>query len=222
MDSLLDLLKTIKMNSNHPMATPPHWYASDVTSGATEQSNIELTSNGQEDDGDSSEVRQRSKSAWARSYSDLNVVARGFNKSPATETNRDSEIGKPQSDDWANGHLTDPKPVTGNDGTTAERELSGKHPNVTLRSHPDEISTTPQQLVKSVAAELPSCKKATPNTISDDHSFNAAGSDQGTATNGSTIRGQDDSTGQSSRPTSNEASARSDITPNAAYETADQ
>ena len=127
------------MNSNHPMVTPPQRHASDGTNGATEQSNIELTSNGQEDDGDSGEVCQRSKPVW--SGSDLNAVARGFNASPATETNRDSEIGKPQSDDWANEHLM------GHwiNGTTAERELPGKHPNVTLRSHPDDVSKTPRQ-----------------------------------------------------------------------------
>ena len=125
-------------------------------------------------------------------------MARGFNESPTTETNRTTETRKPQSNDGVNEHLTDPKSVTAtrNDGTTAEQELpaAGEHPNVTLRSHPDENSRTPRQLLKSVTAELPSCKKATPNTSSDDHSLNAAGSDQGTATNGSMIRGQDDST----------------------------
>ena len=100
--------------------------------------------------------------------------------------------------------------------------LPASRPNVTLRSHPDDTSTTPRHLLKSVATELPSCSKATPQTSSDDHSLNAAGSDQGTTTNGSTIRGQDDSTGQSSRTTSTEAAARSDFTPNSAYETADQ
>ena len=129
-------------------------------------------------------------------------MARGFNESPATKTNRDPRTGKPQSDDGVNGHLADPKPATGNDGTPAER---------TLRSHvhPDENAKTltPRQRFKSVAAELPSCEKTPLKTSSDDHSLNAAGNDQGTAMNDSTIRGQDDSTGQSSRPNSNKASA---------------
>ena len=99
------------MNSNHSMAAPPHCHASDGAYGATEQSNNEFTSNGQEDNGDSGEVRQRSKPAWAGS--DLNAVARRFNEPPAPETNRTSEIGKPQSNGRVNEHLTDPKPVSG-------------------------------------------------------------------------------------------------------------
>ena len=164
---------------------------------------------------------ERSKPAWAGS--DLNAVARGFNESHATETNRDSKTREPQS--GANGHLPAPngsETLTEDDGTTAERELLGKHSNATLRSHHDDTSKTPRQLLKSVAAELPSCSKATPQTSSDDHSLNVAGSDQGNATNGSTIREQDDFTGQFSRTTSTEAAAQSDFTQNAAYETADQ
>ena len=111
------------------MATPPQRHASDGALGAAETIQTDLTNNGEEDDGDSGEVRQRSKPAWAGS--DLNAVARRFNESPATETNRDSEIGEPQSDDGVNGHLTGFEPATENDGTTAERELPGKHSNVT-------------------------------------------------------------------------------------------
>ena len=92
------------MNTNHPMVTPPQRHASEHASdgalGADETIQIDLTNNGQEDDGDSGEVRQRSKPAWAGS--DLNAVARGFNESNATETNRDSKPGEPQSEDGAN------------------------------------------------------------------------------------------------------------------------
>ena len=151
------------MNTDHPTATPPPCHAArDGALGATETIRIKLTNHGQ-DDGDSGEVRQQSKPAWAGS--DLNAVAKGFDESNATETNRDSKTGEPQSEDGANGHLTAPRPVTEeDDGTVAERELPGKHPNVTLRSHHDGTSKTPRQLLKSVAAELPSCSKARDST----------------------------------------------------------
>ena len=133
------------------MATPPHCHASDGACGTAEQSNIELTQNGQEGDGDSGEDRQWSITAQAGN--DLNAVARGLRH----ETNdRTSEIGKILSSDGVNEHLTDERPVTGQDGTAAEQELPGEHPNVTPRSHPDRNSKTPRQLLKSVAAELPS------------------------------------------------------------------
>ena len=197
------------------MATPPpsHAACDGASYGATETIQIILTKNGQEDDGDSGEVRQWSIPAQAGNVTD--AVAEGLRH----ET---SEIGKNPSCDGVNDHLTGNRPVTGQDGTAAEQALPGKHPNVTLRSHPDRNSTTPRQLLKSVAAELPSCKKESPTVSSDDHSLNAAGSDQDKATNGSAIRGQDDPTGQFSRATSSEASAHPDSTPNAAYETAEQ
>ena len=195
------------------MATPPHCHAGDGACGAAETIQIELTKTGQEDDGDSGEVRQWSIPAQAGNVTD--AVAEGLR-------HEKTEIGETPSRDGVDEHLTGNRPVNGQNGTAAEQALPGKHPNVTLRSHPDRYSTTPRQLLKSVAAELPSCEKESPTTSSDDHSLTAAGSDKETATNGSTIRGQHDPTGQSSRATSSEASAHPDSTPNAAYETAEQ
>ena len=81
------------------MATPPHCHASDGACGAAVTIQIKLTKNGQEDDGDSGEVRQRSIPAEA--VNDTNAVAGGLRH----ETNdRTSEIGKP---------LENPNQVTG-------------------------------------------------------------------------------------------------------------
>ena len=102
------------MNSNHPMATPPRHAACDGASGATETIQIILTKNGQEDDGDSGEVRQWSIPAQAGNVTD--AVAEGLRH----ET---TEIGKTLSCDGVNDHLTGNRPVTGQDGTAAEQEL---------------------------------------------------------------------------------------------------
>ena len=55
------------MNPNHTMATPPQRHAAcdGASGGATETIQIKLTKNGQEDDGDSGEVRQWSIPAQA-------------------------------------------------------------------------------------------------------------------------------------------------------------
>ena len=66
------------MNTNHPMAAPSPCHGGDGARSTTEQSNNELTSNGQEDDGETGEVHQQPKPAGAGD--DLNAVARGFNE----------------------------------------------------------------------------------------------------------------------------------------------
>ena len=55
------------MNTNLPMASPPpsHAACDGASGGATETIQIKLTKNGQEDDGDSGEVRQWSIPAEA-------------------------------------------------------------------------------------------------------------------------------------------------------------
>ena len=55
------------MNTDHPMASPPpsHAACDGASGGATETIQIKLTKNGQEDDGDSGEVRQWSIPAEA-------------------------------------------------------------------------------------------------------------------------------------------------------------
>ena len=79
------------MNTNLPMASPPpsHAACDGASHGATETIQIILTKNGQEDDGDSGEVRQWSIPAEAKI--DTSAVAEGLRH----ETNdRTSEIGK--------------------------------------------------------------------------------------------------------------------------------